>query len=944
MECQSRSQTGNDVVGNRHQEIGVRRRKILFTSLSYLLMPIACAWGAPAEPTVASRYYPSWTNELAWVGHPLYARPYGASAWLEEGEKPWWQAHTAHPINDYSGDLLPVGRARLDVALEAGLTSHRPKKSWNVETSPSKNDYTWTHMPGSSFQESETTRGYQFAYLNLGMRPIQYLSFDVGAELVGNDDFRYWFPVNDERRLHKDDKFARIVRGEAKFDNETIMIRGFTGDAIYGWTGENDLFQLLPPQYAVEYYRRIDGSVFPTGGEARIKTDFGTLSMLGGSQIRWNHGPSAFAKYDFPTWGTWENSLVYRNEEVPWSLNEDAERRWAMSYNSSYGLSERTSFHGGILYQPFRLDEPYQDVDSATSIENKTTERRDAFGATLRGEFIPEKWLDRVGLGYTYLGPVAGNKHEFDADVAKSVLANWTVSGAYIYRKPVVGPVPFFHEGTAANPGALISNPRGPDDPFHVWWDNREAHVTSLTLLFDPTPATPFFKHQRNVLEEWNLDPAEDARWSGAVQYRMTYYPTNTDRLYYYEEDRTLRWDPVYHVGALATEHPFSSAVALLRWQKDRWRVTTEVSGGEAAAGNAIAYTSATNFYKPTTVFFSGGLTVEYRPVKMYVRYSKDVWGPADYHTSFGWAYHRVYQAGISAQFLRDFETGLRYIGTRMKDTFIGADTGAFNEYRAYLSYHFTLEKDFSKRLEKVGRPLPKAIPEASLKASAARIYPAADREPKSVEFSPRASADAGVLSWRVVVRNTVGETVRKWEGRGTPPESLQWEGRTPNGTPLPAGAYQAVLEFADLYGNEATSPPATVTLVVAEAPKSYTLVETAEGLKVTLSSLVLFDVDKYDLKPLSKQALEQVGELLKAYPTNKLRISGYTDSSGSDSHNQMLSEKRAASVAAYLGDQFKIQKSRLTFVGYGETRPVASNETPEGRQQNRRVEIDILK
>jgi len=924
------------------EEGGVKRATKIFVIVP-LLSSLLAVNTIAAEPTIASRYYPSWTNELSWAGHQLYTRPYGAGAWLEENYRPWWQTRTAHPIDDYSGELLPVGRARLDIALEAGLTMHQPKKSWNVETSPSKNDYTWAFTRGSTFQEPQTSRGYQFAYLNLGMRPIEHLSFDIGAELVGNDDFRYWFPVNDERRLHKDERFARIARGEVKYDNDTFMIRGFTGEAVYGWWGENDLFQLLPVQYDMEYYRRISGEVFPTGGEARLRTDFGTLSVLGGSQIRWAHGPSAFAKYDFPTWGTWENSVVYRNEEIPWDLKAEHERRWAMSYNTSYGLSERTSLHGGVMYQPFRLDEAYQEVDSATSIQNKTTKRKDAMGLTLRGEMTPDRWLDRAGLGYTYLGPVAGNKHQLDADAARTVMANWTLSSAYMYRKPVVEAVPFFYEGTAANPGALISNPRGPDDPFHVWWDNREAHLGSLTLLFDPTPETPFYKNQRNILEEWNISPQEDATWSGALQYRVSYYPTNTDRLYYYEEDRTLKWDPVYHTGALATEHPFSSAVAMLRWQKDRWRVVTELAGGEALAGNAIAYTSQTNFYKPTTVFFSGGLTVEYRPVKMFVRYGKDVWGPADYHTSFGWAYHRVYQAGISAQFWKDFEAGFRYVGTRMKEQFIGADTGAFNEYRGYLTYHFSFQKDLTKQIKSVGRPLPKSIPESSIRASVPRIYPAGG-SPRVVEFLPKASADAGVLSWRVLVRNEAGELVRKWEGRGTPPESLQWEGLAPNGLPLPGGVYKAVLEFADLYGNEVTSPAATVAVMAEEKPKSYTLTETAEGLKVTLSSLVLFDVDKYDLKPQARQALEQVGELLKAYPTNKLRISGHTDSSGSDAYNQRLSERRAQTVAETLRSQFDILPSRLTAVGYGESKPVASNDTAEGRQQNRRVEIDILK
>ena len=84
--------------------------------------------------------------------------------------------------------------------------------------------------------------------------------------------------------------------------------------------------------------------------------------------------------------------------------------------------------------------------------------------------------------------------------------------------------------------------------------------------------------------------------------------------------------------------------------------------------------------------------------------------------------------------------------------------------------------------------------------------------------------------------------------------------------------------------------------------------------------------------------------KLLHAYPNNQLRISGHSDSVGKDAYNQKLSEDRAQSVADYLVAHGGISKARLRVVGWGKRRPLASNATPEGRQQNRRVEIDILK
>src|ERR1019366_7531984 len=126
--------------------------------------------------------------------------------------------------------------------------------------------------------------------------------------------------------------------------------------------------------------------------------------------------------------------------------------------------------------------------------------------------------------------------------------------------------------------------------------------------------------------------------------------------------------------------------------------------------------------------------------------------------------------------------------------------------------------------------------------------------------------------------------------------------------------------------------------------PKPYSLETANEGLRVTLSSLILFDVDKYDLKDSAKEGLNQVIDLLKAYPTNALRVTGHTDASGSVAHNQKLSERRAQAVADYFIQTGKIDTARVRVVGFGKSRPVATNVTEEGRQQNRRVEIDILK
>lgn len=111
--------------------------------------------------------------------------------------------------------------------------------------------------------------------------------------------------------------------------------------------------------------------------------------------------------------------------------------------------------------------------------------------------------------------------------------------------------------------------------------------------------------------------------------------------------------------------------------------------------------------------------------------------------------------------------------------------------------------------------------------------------------------------------------------------------------------------------------------------------------LKVTFESAILFDVDKTDLKDAAHTNLTKVAGVLNDYPATNLLIEGHTDSQGSDSYNQSLSERRADAVKAYLIEQ-GVAPARLKAKGYGEGTPIASNGSPEGRSQNRRVEVKI--
>ena len=104
----------------------------------------------------------------------------------------------------------------------------------------------------------------------------------------------------------------------------------------------------------------------------------------------------------------------------------------------------------------------------------------------------------------------------------------------------------------------------------------------------------------------------------------------------------------------------------------------------------------------------------------------------------------------------------------------------------------------------------------------------------------------------------------------------------------------------------------------------------------------VFFETDRFTLLPASNKALDEVAAILKQNPLLKLDIEGHTDSTGLPEKNRVLSERRAKAVLEYLSNQAGINKARLTSSGYGSSRPVADNNTPEGRALNRRVEFKL--
>lgn len=113
------------------------------------------------------------------------------------------------------------------------------------------------------------------------------------------------------------------------------------------------------------------------------------------------------------------------------------------------------------------------------------------------------------------------------------------------------------------------------------------------------------------------------------------------------------------------------------------------------------------------------------------------------------------------------------------------------------------------------------------------------------------------------------------------------------------------------------------------------------EGIKVTFDSGILFDFDSDELREEARANLGEFAESMKEFEETNILVVGHTDAKGPEEYNQRLSDRRAESATNYLIER-GMSADRINSVGRGETEPVASNETAEGRQQNRRVEVAI--
>lgn len=877
----------------------------------------------------------------------------------------------------YSQQSEEIGFLNISGKLQLDYYTHKLGKDWNLSKVGYRGiNYNYSYIPSTPTSPSWESSFGQTLFLDISYFPSEQFSGDVGVEVINDYADRLWLPVNFEHRLKLENKNFEIKRADLTYKGNLWSIRFFRGAGHYNWSYEGDLFDLFPEQYETERYLRVSGRPVPEGYEAKLGGSFGDLNLIYGTEAVWDYRSGIYANYKFYL-SNLESHIIYRDHIIPYG--DPDERMRAVEFSSKYSFEE-SPLELGIIYQPFRLNRDYefiQEVAPGSGLlgskylkKTDKTVSKDAFGAGAKFTLNPESVFSSMNFKYTYLGLVAGNKQEFSSQVFSKLTRSLVGSVEYMYRKPLIGPIPLVYEGTSLNTGPALFEPRGPDSPFWVsWenkatgWDNREASIISFVFTFDPTPSTWFYKYQPNIGEEWNLNPEEDASVSFQAKYTLAKYFTETDRLLYWDENGHMVWEPPRVTGVWPTKDYVGSFNLISKMILTKWKILFDMGFGEALARNSFSYTTLTDKKKPITGYFTSGVSAGVNEYLIRARYSQDVLGPEDWHKGFGETFDNLYQLGLNRDFGDYINAGIEYTGAREIDKkYFAPDLGDYDEIRLVLNLSFgPLRTYFGSKKSPEERSVYGQIPETettppqvSLSVSTGAFSPDGDGADDTLTIEPYATDYSGVKEWEMLIKDNRGNVVKTFSDKGQPPFEVVWDGKDDiYEKVVPEGKYSIELSAKDEYDNSAKTQPIEIIVsippkiiikeVIKEVPKEIKVEETERGLLVSITSKVLFATGKNDVKKSAYSTLDQVVKLLEAYQQNKIAVEGYTDSVGSSVFNQKLSERRAESVANYL-IKAGISSERINVMGYGEDKPVESNSSAKGREANRRVEVIILK
>lgn len=191
--------------------------------------------------------------------------------------------------------------------------------------------------------------------------------------------------------------------------------------------------------------------------------------------------------------------------------------------------------------------------------------------------------------------------------------------------------------------------------------------------------------------------------------------------------------------------------------------------------------------------------------------------------------------------------------------------------------------------------------------------------------------------NWQVQILSSKQEIVYQWDGEGQPPQKISWDGKNADNLNCNDGTYTYRVEVVASDEKILKSDGKIVLL-----PRQKQDLKKVFISKVFVLDDVLFDSDRAVLKPDALVKLDQVSDFIRNVQNPEILIAGHTDSKAGSEYNMSLSQARANSVLSYLAREKGINLKQMFAIGFGETNPVAPNDSPENRQLNRRVEITV--
>ncbi len=616
------------------------------------------------------------------------------------------------------------GTLRLSNEATIENVMHRTQPGWDVSNNPLDKTYSQNSNANSPWKaewgESLLTEA--------ATRLTPDIFGRVLFEAQGDYADRYWRPDNIEHELDNADRYAIVRQAEARIDRDDWYAHAYEGVAHGSWADKGDLFGLYPESvpdddylgrsayfgmtpdnYKQDMFLNISKRHAPRGFEGGAQALGMDATVAYGNELNWGYDKGGYGRLSAP-FGPSKLTFVYKNENVPYNTdpnNDERDRAYALSWNVP--SVSGNSLDAGVMYRPFRIGETYlvdRDVDggsgllgSSHQIGTKTSKKSEAFAERVQGILHTTIVEHDVAwnMGLTHADVLAGNKQQLDLGVGTELTSLFKASVQYMYRKPIEGPLPFLYEGTPDNIGAIASSPRGPNDPFRVDWDNRQAMFLTTTLVFDPTPGTSLLVYKPDALQYWNVNPRENAPVAIAFQERMRDYPTTTDRLSYIDQNGDYTSDPPAHSGAWATKHPIQDFRLLFVGHPKNWSWTLGIAGGQDLAYQGLAYSDNATVNKPITEYYSIEARVEYLAWTVWGNYGTGVWGPEGYQQDFGESYDRLYGLGASYKITVNTTLDVSYLAARQDDNlFVAPDLGSFDEIRTLFSHRFGFLFQFS--------------------------------------------------------------------------------------------------------------------------------------------------------------------------------------------------------------------------------------------------------